>query len=63
MRKDTFHPDFKAQPWWWEAWTPNTALSQDPPAKTQVVIVGTDYGKLSTVLEVRRNGIDCTVPR
>ena len=37
MRTDIFHPDFKAQPWWWEAWTPNNALSQDPPARTDVV--------------------------
>ena len=29
---DIFHPEFKAQPWWWEAWHPNNALSQDVPA-------------------------------
>ena len=61
MRKDIYAPGFKAQPWWWEAWTPNTALSQDPPAKTQVVIVGAGYGGLSTALELRRNGIDAVV--
>src|SRR5688572_24228209 len=26
--KEIFHPDFKAAPWWWEAWKPNNALSQ-----------------------------------
>src|SRR6266853_994639 len=56
MRADIFHPDFKAQPWWWEAWTPNNALSQDPPARTDIVIVGAGYGGLSTALELRRNG-------
>ena len=56
-----FHPAFKAQPWWWEAWTPNNTLSVDPPAKTDVVIVGAGYGGLSTALELRRNGIDCVV--
>src|SRR5260221_11838295 len=61
MRSDIFHPDFKAQPWWWEAWTPNNALSQDPPAKTDVVIVGAGYGGLSTALELRRNGIGAVV--
>ena len=61
MRKDIYAPGFKAQPWWWEAWTPNNALSQDPPAKTQVVIIGAGYGGLSTALELRRNGIDCVV--
>src|SRR3954468_20497383 len=55
--KDIYHPDFKAQPWWWEAWTPNNALSQDPPAKTDVVIVGAGYGGLSTSLELGRNGV------
>jgi glycine/D-amino acid oxidase-like deaminating enzyme len=61
MRADIFHPGFKAQPWWWEAWTPNNSLSVDPPAKTDVVIVGAGYGGLSTALELRRNNIDCVV--
>ncbi len=61
MRTDIFHPGFKAQPWWWEAWTPDNALSVDPPAKTDVVIVGAGYGGLSTALELRRNDIDCVV--
>ena len=58
---DIFHPDFKAAPWWWEAWTPNNALSQDPPLKTDVVIVGAGYGGLSTALELRRNGVGAVV--
>src|SRR5205823_9009591 len=45
-RADIFHPAFKAQPWWWEAWTPNNALSQDPPGKPDVAIVGAGYGGL-----------------
>ena len=57
MRSDIFHPDFKAQPWWWEAWHPNNALSQDPPAKTDVVIVGAGYGGLSTALELRARAL------
>ena len=61
IRSDIFHPDFKAQPWWWEAWTPNNSLSQDPPTKTDVVIVGAGYGGLSTALELRRNGIGAVV--
>ena len=44
-----------------EAWMPNNALSQDPPAKTDVVIVGAGYGGLSTALELRRNGIGAVV--
>ena len=42
-------------------WTPNNALSQDPPAKTDVVIVGAGYGGLSTSLELRRNGVGAVV--
>ena len=61
MRTDIFHPDFKAAPWWWEAWHPNNALSQDPPTKTDVVIVGAGYGGLSTALELRRNGVAAVV--
>jgi glycine/D-amino acid oxidase-like deaminating enzyme len=61
VRDDIFHPDFKAQPWWWEAWHPDTALSRDPPARTDVVIVGAGYGGLSTALELRRNGVEAVV--
>src|SRR5258708_20885162 len=61
MSTDIFHPDFKAAPWWWEAWHPNNALSQDPPARTDVVIVGAGYGGLSTALELGRNGIGAVV--
>jgi glycine/D-amino acid oxidase-like deaminating enzyme len=60
-KRDIFHPDFKARPWWWEAWTPNNALSQHPPARADVVIVGAGYGGLSTALELRRNGIGAVV--
>jgi glycine/D-amino acid oxidase-like deaminating enzyme len=60
-RSDIFHAGFKARPWWWEAWTPNNALSQDPPARTDVLIVGAGYGGLSTALELRRNGVEAVV--
>ena len=58
---DIFHPTFKAAPWWWEAWTPSNALSQDPPPRTDVVIVGAGYGGLSTALELRRYGVEAVV--
>ena len=61
MRTDIFHPDFKALPWWWEAWKPDNALSQDPPGRTDVVIVGAGYGGLSTALELCRNGARAVV--
>ena len=40
---------------------PDNALSQDPPAKTDVAIVGAGYGGLATALELRRNGIGAVV--
>ena len=48
-------------PWWWEWWHPNNELSQDPPLKTDVLVVGAGYGGLSTGLELARSGIDVTV--
>ena len=58
MAADIFHRDFKAAPWWWEWWHPSNELSQDPPLKTDVLVVGAGYGGLSTALELRRNGIE-----
>ena len=61
MADSVFHKDFKAMPWWWEWWHPHNELSQDPPLKTDVLVVGAGYGGLSTALELGRSGIDVTV--
>src|SRR5689334_3062796 len=61
MADSVFHKDFKSMPWWWEWWHPNTELSQDPPRKSDVVVVGAGYGGLSTALELARSGIEVTV--
>ena len=52
MADSVFHKDFNAMPWWWEGWHPSNALSQDPPRKTEVLVVGAGYGGLSTALEL-----------
>ena len=44
MADSIFHKDFKSTPWWWELWAPNNELSQDPPRKTDVLVVGGGYG-------------------
>ena len=61
MADSIFHKDFKATPWWWEWWHPTNELSQDPPLKTDVLVVGAGYGGLSTALELARSGVEVTV--
>jgi len=61
MADSVFHKDFKAMPWWWEWWHPTNELSQDPPLKTDVLVVGAGYGGLSTALELARSGVEVTV--
>jgi glycine/D-amino acid oxidase-like deaminating enzyme len=56
-----FHPDFKAMPWWWEAWQPQAEAPVDLPARTDVAIVGGGYAGLSAAMELARAGIDSTV--
>ena len=60
-RGEIFHPEFKAKPYWWEAWEPTAGPSEDPPARVPVAIIGGGYAGLNTALELRRNGIDCCV--
>ena len=61
MAESVFHKDFKSMPWWWEWWHPNTELSQDPPRKTDVLVVGAGYGGLSTAQELARSGVEVPV--
>jgi glycine/D-amino acid oxidase-like deaminating enzyme len=58
---DIFHPDFKAKPYWWEAYQPTATDPVDLPKRVRVAIVGGGYGGLSTALELTKNGIDCVV--
>ena len=61
MADSIFHKDFKAMPWWWEAWHPGSERSQDPPSRTDVLVIGAGYGGLSTALEYARSGGEVTV--
>ena len=58
---DVFHKNFKAMPWWWEAWRPQAEPPIDLPAKTDVAIIGGGYAGLNAAIELTRSGIDCTV--
>ena len=50
------HPDFKDQPYWWEAAAPTALNDADPPAHADVLIVGGGYSGLSAALELARAG-------
>ena len=56
-----YHPDFKAMPYWWEAYHPTAQDPIDLPASARVAIVGGGYAGLSTALEAAKHGVGCVV--
>lgn len=56
-----FHPDYKPEPFWWEAARPGTAHHRDLPQQSEVFIVGSGYAGLSAALELAREGRSATV--
>jgi glycine/D-amino acid oxidase-like deaminating enzyme len=62
MADSYFHPDFKAMPYWWEAWRPTQEGAEGPlPSRTDVAIVGAGYAGLSAAIELSDSGISATV--
>jgi glycine/D-amino acid oxidase-like deaminating enzyme len=56
MSNDLFAPDYKSAPYWWEA-TPRPSLPTiAPPARADVVIVGSGYTSLCAALPIARAG-------
>src|SRR5438067_6471697 len=56
MTQALFAPDYKSAPYWWEA-TPRPSLpAVAPPARADVVIVGSGYTGLSAALPIARAG-------
>lgn len=53
---DIFHPDFKPQPWWWEAAPPTVEGSVPVPERADVGVVGAGYTGLNAALELARAG-------
>src|ERR1051325_2870720 len=61
MRADIFHPDFKARPYWWEAYMPSSGELADVPQEARVAIVGGGYAGLAAALELAKQGVDAVV--
>src|SRR5262249_27215523 len=56
MASVPFHPDFKASPYWWEAWRPNVDGSADLPARADVAIVVIEANELGSGASSRNGG-------
>ena len=61
MSQAIFHPDFKAKPFWWEAYEPKPLPEVVLPKETAVAIVGGGYAGMSAALELSRNGVEAIV--
>ena len=56
-----FHPDYKPEPYWWEAARPGADHSTGLPSVTEIFIVGSGYAGLSAALALAREGRSVTV--
>ena len=61
MRAAPFHPDFKAKPFWWEAYEPSAGELVDVPGRIDVAIVGAGYAGLSAAIELADLGVRAVV--
>ncbi len=56
-----YHSEFKLQPFWWEAYTPQVLPEIALPKDTRVAIIGAGYAGLSAALELSKQGLQCLV--
>jgi glycine/D-amino acid oxidase-like deaminating enzyme len=60
-RSEIFHSDFKAEPFWWEAYRPAAGPQVDVPRQVRVAIVGGGYAGLACAIELADAGIESCV--
>ncbi|MGD9711315.1 MAG: NAD(P)/FAD-dependent oxidoreductase [Lautropia sp.] len=60
-KSDVFHPSFKEEPYWWEAFRPEAEPAQEVPRHTRIAIVGGGYAGLSTALELAKQNVESVV--
>src|SRR5689334_3695175 len=58
---DILHPDFVAEPYWWQAYRPASGELAEVPAEARVAIVGGGYAGLAASLELARHGVEAVV--
>jgi glycine/D-amino acid oxidase-like deaminating enzyme len=61
MPNAIFTKDFKARPYWWEAYAPQALPEAPLPKDVRVAIIGAGYAGLNAALELNRAGLDCIV--
>ena len=61
MLHPLFAPEFKAKPYWWDAYEPAALPDIDLPKDVPVAIVGAGYAGLNAALELAKLGIESIV--
>jgi glycine/D-amino acid oxidase-like deaminating enzyme len=56
-----FSKDFKAKPYWWEAYQPVALPEITLPKEVPVAIIGAGYAGLNAAIELARNGVESLV--